>query len=169
MQQSDEPLVNLDKLTYVGNVQSLATVRNGPHHVFVQGDIVDRALVDTILAQHRPRAVIHFAAESHVDRSIHGPKDFIQTHSVGTFRLLEAARAYWGTLPAPEKSAFRFVHVSTDEVYGSLAPNGAPFTETHGYAPNSPYSASKTANDHQAQCARHHQGMLECIILRDCD
>ncbi|RFQ24515.1 NAD-dependent epimerase/dehydratase family protein, partial [Pseudomonas sp. ATCC 13867] len=118
----DEPVVSLDKLTYAGNLQNLASLEGNPHHTFVHGDIGDAALVNRLLAEYRPRAVINFAAESHVDRSIHGPEDFIQTNIVGTFHLLESVRGYWGTLGAPEKSGFRFLHVSTDEVYGSLAP-----------------------------------------------
>ena len=128
--QSDEPIVNLDKLTYAGNLENLASLQGDARHVFVQGDLADRALVGGLLAQHRPRAVLHFAAESHVDRSIHGPEDFIQTNIVGTFRLLEAVRAYWSGLPEPDKTAFRFLHVSTDEVYGTLSQDDPPFAET---------------------------------------
>ena len=128
--QSGEPVVNLDKLTYAGNLENFASLQGDPRHVFVQGDLGDRALVDRLLAQHRPRAVLHFAAESHVDRSIHGPEDFIQTNIVGTFRLLEAVRAYWSTLPEVDKSVFRFLHVSTDEVYGTLSKDDPPFAET---------------------------------------
>ncbi|MFN4149247.1 MAG: dTDP-glucose 4,6-dehydratase, partial [Rhodocyclaceae bacterium] len=153
--QSDEPIVNLDKLTYAGNLENLASLQGDPRHHFVPGDIGDRALVDRLLAQHRPRAVLHFAAESHVDRSIHGPDDFIQTNVVGSFRLLEAVRAYWGTLPDPERVAFRFLHVSTDEVYGTLGPNDPPFAETNRYEPNSPYSASKAASDHLVRAWHH--------------
>ncbi|HCL87661.1 MAG TPA: dTDP-glucose 4,6-dehydratase, partial [Comamonadaceae bacterium] len=128
-------------------------------HVFVQGDIGDSALVARLLAEHRPRAIVNFAAESHVDRSIHGPAEFIQTNVVGTFRLLEAARQYWSALPADEKAAFRFLHVSTDEVYGTLAPDAPAFTESHNYEPNSPYSASKAASDHLVRAWHHTYGL----------
>ena len=157
--QSGEPVVNLDKLTYAGNLENFASLQGDPRHVFVQGDLGDRALVDRLLAQHRPRAVLHFAAESHVDRSIHGPEDFIQTNIVGTFRLLEAVRAYWSALPEADKSAFRFLHVSTDEVYGSLSKDDPPFAETHPYEPNSPYSASKAASDHLVRAWHHTYGL----------
>ncbi|MCX7662908.1 MAG: dTDP-glucose 4,6-dehydratase [Tepidimonas fonticaldi] len=157
--QSDEPIVNLDKLTYAGNRENLASLHGDPRHHFVQGDIGDRALVDRLLAQHRPRAVLHFAAESHVDRSIHGPEDFIQTNVVGSFRLLEAVRAYWSALPDAERAAFRFLHVSTDEVYGTLGPNDPPFAETNRYEPNSPYSASKAASDHLVRAWHHTYGL----------
>ncbi|MDP3349075.1 MAG: dTDP-glucose 4,6-dehydratase [Hydrogenophaga sp.] len=157
--QSAEPVVNLDKLTYAGNLENLVSLQGDARHVFVQGDIGDGALVARLLAEHRPRAVINFAAESHVDRSIHGAEDFIQTNIVGTFRLLEAVRAHWSALPADEKSAFRFLHVSTDEVYGSLAPDAPAFTETHGFEPNSPYSASKAASDHLVRAWHHTHGL----------
>ncbi|MBX9870517.1 MAG: dTDP-glucose 4,6-dehydratase [Burkholderiaceae bacterium] len=157
--QSDEPVLNLDKLTYAGNLENLASLQGDPRHIFVQGDIADSALVARLLAEHRPRAVLNFAAESHVDRSIHGPEDFIQTNIVGTFRLLEAVRAYWGGLDEAGKVAFRFLHVSTDEVYGSLAPNDPAFTETHRYEPNSPYSASKAASDHLVRAYHHTYGL----------
>jgi dTDP-glucose 4,6-dehydratase len=157
--QSDEPVLNLDKLTYAGNLENLATLQGDPRHIFVQGDIADSALLQRLLAEHQPRAVINFAAESHVDRSIHGPEDFIQTNIVGTFRLLEAVRAWWGGLDATRKSAFRFLHVSTDEVYGSLAPKEPAFTETHRYEPNSPYSASKAASDHLVRAYHHTYGL----------
>ncbi|MDO9610549.1 MAG: dTDP-glucose 4,6-dehydratase [Serpentinimonas sp.] len=157
--QSDEPVVNLDKLTYAGNLENLASLQGDARHVFVQGDIGDSALVARLLAEHRPRAVINFAAESHVDRSIHGAEDFIQTNIVGTFRLLEAVRAHWSGLAADEKAAFRFLHVSTDEVYGSLAPDAPAFTETHGFEPNSPYSASKAASDHLVRAWHHTHGL----------
>ena len=157
--QSDEPIVNLDKLTYAGNRENLASLQGDPRHHFVQGDIGDRALVDRLLAQHRPRAVLHFAAESHVDRSIHGPEDFIQTNVVSSFRLLEAVRAYWSALPDTERAAFRFLHVSTDEVYGTLGPNDPPFAETNRYEPNSPYSASKAASDHLVRAWHHTYGL----------
>lgn len=146
--QSDEPIVNLDKLTYAGNLQNLASLANDPRHSFVQGDIGDSQLVSRLLEQHQPRAIINLAAESHVDRSIHGPEDFIQTNILGTFRLLENVRAYWGKLNTQKKQDFRFLHVSTDEVYGSLAKDAPAFTETHRYEPSSPYSASKASSDH---------------------
>ncbi|MEI7456649.1 MAG: dTDP-glucose 4,6-dehydratase [Nitrosomonadales bacterium] len=157
--QHDEPVLSLDKLTYAGNLENLASLNDNPRHTFVQGDIGDAELVSRLLSAHRPRAVINFAAESHVDRSIHGPEDFIQTNIVGTFHLLEAVRAYWGALPDAEKSAFRFLHVSTDEVYGSLAKDDPAFTETHRYEPNSPYSASKAASDHLVRAYHHTYGL----------
>ncbi|WP_313073990.1 dTDP-glucose 4,6-dehydratase [Melaminivora sp.] len=157
--QCDEPVVNLDKLTYAGNVHNLASLSGDARHVFVQGDIGDRALLDGLLAEHRPRAILNFAAESHVDRSIHGPEDFIQTNVVGTFRLLEAARQHWSGLPATDKEAFRFLHVSTDEVYGTLEPEAPAFTEAHNYEPNSPYSASKAASDHLVRAWHHTYGL----------
>ena len=157
--QSQEPVVNLDKLTYAGNLETLASVQGDDRHIFVQGDIGDTALVARLLAEHRPRAVINFAAESHVDRSIHSPDDFIQTNIVGTFRLLEAVRAYWGNLPSEDKAAFRLLHVSTDEVYGSLGAGDAAFTEQHRYEPNSPYSASKAASDHLVRAYHHTYGL----------
>lgn len=157
--QSDEPVINLDKLTYAGNLENLASLQKDARHIFVQGDVGDHVLVDRLLAEHRPRAVLHFAAESHVDRSIHGPEDFIQTNIVATFRLLETARAYWSTLPANEQAAFRFLHVSTDEVYGALSPEDPPFAETNRYEPNSPYSASKAASDHLVRAWYHTYGM----------
>ncbi|VTU15130.1 dTDP-glucose 4,6-dehydratase [Variovorax sp. RA8] len=157
--QSDEAVVNLDKLTYAGNLETLASLNNDPRHIFVQGDIGDSALVDCLLAEHRPRAVLNFAAESHVDRSIHGPEDFVQTNVLGTFRLLESVRGYWGSLPAEQKTAFRFLHVSTDEVYGSLSSSDPAFTEEHKYEPNSPYSASKAASDHLVRAWHHTYGL----------
>ena len=157
--QSQESVVNLDKLTYAGNLETLASVQGDDRHIFVQGDIGDNALVSRLLAQHRPRAVINFAAESHVDRSIHGPEDFIQTNIVGTFHLLEAVRAYWGGLQGAERKTFRLLHVSTDEVYGSLAKTDDAFTETHRYEPNSPYSASKAASDHLVRAYHHTYGL----------
>ena len=157
--QCQEPVVNLDKLTYAGNLENLASLQSNPNHVFVHGDIGDRALLDRLLAEHRPRAVVNFAAESHVDRSIHGPEDFIQTNVVGTFHLLEAVRAYWGSLDGDAKTAFRFLHVSTDEVYGTLGPEDAPFTEITPYTPNSPYSASKAASDHLVRAYHHTYGL----------
>ena len=166
--QSDEPVINLDDLTYAGNLENLASLDGDARHVFVKGSIGDFDLVARLLAEHQPRAVVNFAAESHVDRSIHGPEDFIQTNIVGTFRLLEAVRAYYGQL-RPEgsplggektaKNEFRFLHVSTDEVYGSLATNDPAFTETHQYEPNSPYSASKAASDHLVRAYHHTYGL----------
>jgi dTDP-glucose 4,6-dehydratase len=156
---SDEDVVNLDKLTYAGNLETLASLHGDARHVFVRGDIGNGALVERLLAEHRPRAVVNFAAESHVDRSIHGPEDFIQTNIVGTFRLLEAVRAYWGSLEGEAKAAFRFLHVSTDEVYGSLGPGEPAFTEQHRYEPNSPYSASKAASDHLVRAYHHTYGL----------
>ncbi len=155
----DEPVVNLDKLTYAGNLETLASLKGNPRHTFVQGDIGDRALVERLLAEHQPRAVINFAAESHVDRSIHGPGDFIETNIVGTYKLLESVRAYWNALPEAQKSAFRFLHVSTDEVYGSLSPTDPAFAETNRYEPNSPYSASKAASDHLVRAWHHTYGL----------
>ncbi|HJY77278.1 MAG TPA: dTDP-glucose 4,6-dehydratase [Burkholderiales bacterium] len=152
---SDEPIVNLDKLTYAGNLHNLDSLRGDPRHVFVRGDICDRAVVKQALERYRPRAIAHFAAESHVDRSILGPAEFIDTNIVGTWNLLEEARAYWAALPAAERDAFRFLHVSTDEVYGSLAPSDAAFTESTPYAPNSPYAASKAAADHLVRAYHH--------------
>ncbi|MFT4266056.1 MAG: dTDP-glucose 4,6-dehydratase [Xenophilus sp.] len=155
----DEPLVNLDKLTYAGNLETLASVQDDPRHTFVRGDIGDSALVDRLLAEHRPRAVVNFAAESHVDRSIHGPGDFIQTNVLGTFHLLESVRGHWGSLQGEAKSAFRFLHVSTDEVYGTLTPTDPAFTEENKYEPNSPYSASKAASDHLVRAWHHTYGL----------
>ena len=156
---SNGQVINLDKLTYAGNLANLADVQNSPEHVFVHGDICDRALVDALLAQHQPRAIINFAAESHVDRSIHAPGEFIQTNIVGTFNLLEATRAYWSKLSSPHKENFRFLHVSTDEVYGSLSATDPAFKETNSYEPNSPYSASKAASDHLVRAYHHTYGM----------
>jgi dTDP-glucose 4,6-dehydratase len=156
---TNESVVNLDKLTYAGNLDNLASLQNDARHVFVQGDIGDTTLLPQLLAQHQPRAVVHFAAESHVDRSIHGPMDFIQTNVVGTFQLLESVRAFWSALKADQQTAFRFLHVSTDEVYGSLAPDAPAFTETHVYEPNSPYSASKAASDHLVRAWHHTYGL----------
>ncbi|MEQ1593124.1 MAG: dTDP-glucose 4,6-dehydratase [Thiobacillaceae bacterium] len=157
--QSDEPVLNLDALTYAGNQANLASLAGNPGYFFVHGDIGDRALLGTLLTRHQPRAVVNFAAESHVDRSIHGPGEFIHTNVVGTFNLLESVRAYWGELPQPAKSAFRFLHVSTDEVYGSLGATDAAFSETTAYAPNSPYSASKAASDHLVRAYHHTYGL----------
>jgi dTDP-glucose 4,6-dehydratase len=154
-----EAVLNLDALTYAGNRDNLASLDGDVGHVFVHGDITDRALVDRLLAEHQPRAIVHFAAESHVDRSIHGPGAFVKTNIEGTYTLLEAARAHWSALGAAAKAAFRFLHVSTDEVYGSLGPQDAPFTETHPYEPNSPYSASKAASDHLVRAWHHTYGL----------
>lgn len=154
-----EAVVNLDKLTYAGNLENLAGLKDDSRHVFAQGDINDGKRVAKLLGQYRPRAIVHFAAESHVDRSIHGPGEFIQTNINGTFSLLEEVRAYWQGLQGEEKAAFRFLHVSTDEVYGSLGPNDPPFTETTAYAPNSPYSASKAASDHLVRAYHHTYGL----------
>ncbi len=157
--RGDEPVLNLDKLTYAGNLENLAELQGDARHVFVQGDIADGALVQRLLAEHRPRAIINFAAESHVDRSIRGPEDFVQTNVVGTFRLLEAARQYWSGLDGVHKEEFRFVHVSTDEVYGSLGPGEPAFSEATRYEPNSPYSASKAAADHLVRAWHHTYGL----------
>ena len=154
-----EAVVNLDALTYAGNLESLASLQDNERHVFVKGDICDRELVDGLLAQYRPRAIVHFAAESHVDRSIHGPGAFIKTNIEGTFDLLEAARAYWSGMPEAQKQEFRFHHVSTDEVYGSLAPSDPAFTEEHAFEPNSPYSASKAGSDHLVRAWHHTYGL----------
>ncbi len=154
-----EPVVNLDLLTYAGNLGSLASLDGDARHVFVRGDIGDRALVLAMLAEHRPRAIVNFAAESHVDRSIRGPADFIATNVVGTFALLDAVRSWWSELPSAERGAFRFVHVSTDEVYGSLRPLDPAFSETTSYAPNSPYAASKAASDHLVRAWHHTYGL----------
>jgi dTDP-glucose 4,6-dehydratase len=156
---TDEKIVNLDKLTYAGNLESLAPLKNKPQHVFVQGDIGDSALLPQLLAEHQPRAVLNFAAESHVDRSIHGPGEFIETNIMGTFRLLESVRGYWQSLEANVQTHFRFLHVSTDEVYGSLAHQDPAFTEKHPYEPNSPYSASKAASDHLVRAWHHTYGL----------
>jgi dTDP-glucose 4,6-dehydratase len=156
---SDEPVVNLDALTYAGNLQNLASLQGHAKHHFVKGDITDRALLDRLLAEHKPRAVLHFAAESHVDRSIHGPGTFIKTNVDGSFQLLEATRAHWQALDETAKAAFRFHHVSTDEVYGSLSHDAPAFTETHPYEPNSPYSASKAASDHLVRAWHHTYGL----------
>jgi len=157
--QAGEGVVNLDKLTYAGNAQNLASLEGDARHVFVRGDIADRALLEGLFAKHRPRAVVHFAAESHVDRSIRGPDAFVQTNVVGTFELLEAARDHWQHLPGAERDAFRFLHVSTDEVYGSLGPEDPAFSETTPYRPNSPYSASKAGSDHLVRAYHHTYGL----------
>lgn len=164
--QSDEKIVNLDKLTYAGNLQNLSSLTGDSRHYFVQGDIGDIQLVPQLLKQHQPRVIINLAAESHVDRSIHGPEDFIQTNILGTFRLLEAVRTYWNELETQEKQNFRFLHVSTDEVYGSLTLNEPAFTEEHPYQPNSPYSASKASSDHLVR-AYHHTYKLP-VLTTNC-
>lgn len=157
--KSNESVLNLDALTYAGNLENLIGLKDNARHRFVKGDIGDRAVVGKLLAELRPRAVINFAAESHVDRSIHGPEDFIQTNIVGTFHLLDEVRGYWNALPDADKAAFRFLHVSTDEVYGSLGPDDAPFTETTPFSPNSPYSASKASSDHLVRAYHHTYGL----------
>jgi len=156
---SSESVVNLDVLTYAGNRENLASLKGDERHIFVQGDIGDSDLLNKLFLQHKPRAVVNFAAESHVDRSIHGPEEFVQTNIVGTFRLLEAVRAYQGELGKEEKKSFRFLHVSTDEVYGSLLEGEPAFTETRRYEPNSPYSASKAASDHLVRAYHHTYGL----------
>jgi dTDP-glucose 4,6-dehydratase len=155
LKTTENKIINLDKLTYAGNPENLATLNNQTRHVFVQGDIGDRNLVEQLLAKHQPDAIVNFAAESHVDRSIHGPEDFIQTNVVGTFHLLEATRAYWNALNQDRQASFRFLHISTDEVYGSLTADAPAFSETNPYAPNSPYSASKAASDHLVRAYHH--------------
>jgi dTDP-glucose 4,6-dehydratase len=155
--QAAEPILNLDKLTYAGNLANLASLEGDSRHLFVKGDIGDTALLAQLLKHHQPRVILNFAAESHVDRSINGPEAFIQTNIMGTFRLLEAVRGYWGSLPADAKQAFRFLHVSTDEVYGSLAKDDPAFNESNKYEPNSPYSASKAASDHLRAAGVNHQ------------
>ena len=157
--QSNEAVVNLDNLTYAGNLQNLASLEGNSGHIFAHGDIGNSKLVTEMLLKHKPRAVLNFAAESHVDRSIHGPEDFIQTNIMGTFRLLEVVRAYWNQLKGGDKNNFRFLHVSTDEVYGSLSKEDPAFTETHRYEPNSPYSASKAASDHLVRAYHHTYGL----------
>jgi len=161
-----DSIINLDNLTYAGNLQNLASLEKNPRHIFVRGDIGDADLVSKLLAEHQPRAIVNFAAESHVDRSIHGPAEFIQTNIVGTFQLLEAARFYWNALDEVAKKAFRFLHVSTDEVYGSLSPTDPAFTETKQYEPNSPYSASKAASDHLVRAYHHTYGLP--ILTTNC-
>ena len=153
------PVVNLDKLTYAGNLQNLAAIKDDPAHVFVRGDIADRTLLAALLQQHKPRAIVHFAAESHVDRSIHGPAEFVQTNVVGTLALLEETRAYWSVLPAAGRQRFRFLHVSTDEVYGSLSAHDPAFSESTAYSPNSPYAASKAGSDHLVRAYHHTYGL----------
>jgi dTDP-glucose 4,6-dehydratase len=164
--QGDEPVVTLDLLTYAGNLANLARLEGDPRHRFVRGDIADAELVGALLAEHLPRAIVHFAAESHVDRSIHGPAVFIRTNVIGTFTLLEAARAYWGALEGAGKAAFRLLHVSTDEVYGSLGPADPAFSESTPYAPNSPYSASKAGSDHLVRAYFHTYGLP--VVTTNC-
>jgi dTDP-glucose 4,6-dehydratase len=159
LRQTDESVVNLDKLTYAGNLENLAALRADPRHIFVRGDIGDLDLVGETLRRHQPRAIVNFAAESHVDRSIHGPGEFIQTNVVGSFRLLEAVRTYWSELAPEARASFRFLHVSTDEVYGSLGPHDPAFAETNKLEPNSPYSASKAASDHLVRAWHHTYGL----------
>jgi len=159
IREAGSPVVNLDKLSYAGNMESLAPLAGDPRHIFVQGDIGDGSLVAGLLETHQPRAIVNFAAESHVDRSIHGPRDFIQTNIVGTFEMLESVRGYWNALGEIEKAAFRFLHVSTDEVYGSLKKGDPAFTELNRYEPNSPYSASKAASDHLVRAYHHTYGL----------
>ena len=159
LDQERESVINLDKLTYAGNLDNLSAVADNKKHIFVKGDIGDFELVSQLLAEHKPRAVLNFAAESHVDRSIHGPEDFIQTNVVGTFHLLEAVRAYWSNLEGDAKAAFKFLHVSTDEVYGTLEKADPPFNERNRYEPNSPYSASKAASDHLVRAYHHTYGL----------
>ena len=163
---SNEKVVNLDVLTYAGNRENLASLEGDARHIFVQGDICDRELIDRLLAEHQPRAIVHFAAESHVDRSIHGPGAFIKTNIDGTCTLLEASRAYWSALPESARQAFRFHHVSTDEVYGSLKPDDPAFAETNPYEPNSPYSASKAASDHLVRAWHHTYGLP--VVTTNC-
>ena len=166
LEQCNEPVVNLDLLTYAGNLENLKELEGDPRHQFVRGSIGDRSLVANLLADTKPRAVINFAAESHVDRSIHGPGEFIQTNIVGTFNLLESVRGYWNDLPEDQKAAFRFLHVSTDEVYGSLTKEDPPFSETNQYEPNSPYSASKAASDHLVRAWHHTYGLP--VVTTNC-
>jgi dTDP-glucose 4,6-dehydratase len=159
LKEQNEPIVNLDKLTYAGNLASLAVLADDPRHIFIQGDIADGELITSLLKQYQPRAIVHFAAESHVDRSIHGPEAFLQTNIIGTFQLLQAARQHYAALTGDAAARFRFLHVSTDEVYGSLAPDAPAFTEQHPYEPNSPYSASKAASDHLVRAWHHTYGL----------
>lgn len=159
LRHNDEPVLNVDKLTYAGNLRTLQSLIDDPRHVFARVDICDRAALDGLFAEHKPRAVVHFAAESHVDRSIHGPADFVQTNVVGTFTLLDAARTHWSGLSDADKAEFRFLHVSTDEVFGSLSPVDPQFSETTPYAPNSPYSATKAGSDHLVRAYHHTYGL----------
>nr|UOZ96658.1 dTDP-glucose 4,6-dehydratase [Cupriavidus sp.] len=166
IKESSEPVINLDALTYAGNLENIASVSSEPRHTFIKGDITDRNLIGQVLKTYRPRAVVHFAAESHVDRSIHGPEAFINTNIQGTFVLLSEALQFWRQLSGEEKEGFRFLHVSTDEVYGSLGPTDPPFTETTPYAPNSPYSASKAASDHLVRAWHHTYGLP--VVTTNC-
>jgi dTDP-glucose 4,6-dehydratase len=159
LSQSDEVVINLDKLTYAGNLHNIDSLNSNPNHVFIQGDIGNIELIDQLLEKYQPRAIVNFAAESHVDRSIHGPEEFIQTNIVGTFRLLESTKSYWSGLEQDKKYAFRFLHVSTDEVYGSLTKDEPAFSEAHCYEPNSPYSASKASSDHLVRAYHHTYGL----------
>jgi dTDP-glucose 4,6-dehydratase len=159
IEEEVDRVINLDKLTYAGNVGNLNTLQGDPRHIFVRGDIGDSQSVDALLSEHRPRAVVNFAAETHVDRSIHGPREFIQTNIVGTFNLLESVRGYYASMDKSDKKHFRFLHVSTDEVYGTLSPDDPPFSETNSYEPNSPYSASKAASDHLVRAYHHTYGL----------
>lgn len=163
LSKENEPVINLDNLTYAGNLNNLKSIANDARHTFVKGDIGDTNFVEALIKKYKPRAIVHFAAESHVDRSIHGPADFIETNINGTFSMLEAARAYWSKLEKEEKDNFRFLHVSTDEVYGTLSPTDPPFTETTPYAPNSPYAASKAASDHLVRAYHHTYGLPTLI------
>ena len=164
--RSEEPVLNLDKLTYAGNLDNLRSLEADARHIFVQGDIGDQELLAELLSRHQPRAIVHFAAETHVDRSIQSPGAFIEANVVGTFRLLEAAHSYWGALQERRREDFRFLHVSTDEVYGSLEPADPPFTEQHGYQPNSPYSASKAAGDHLVRAYHRTYGLP--VVTTNC-
>lgn len=164
--QTKEPVLNIDKLTYAGNLENLATLKNNPQHIFVQADIADGSKMLELFQQYQPRAIVHFAAESHVDRSIHGPADFIQTNIVGTFQLLEATKTYVKTLTQQQAQDFRFLHVSTDEVYGSLSPTDPAFTESKNFEPNSPYSASKAASDHLVRAYHHTYGLP--VVTTNC-
>ena len=166
LSEGDHTIINLDKLTYAGNIHNLESLAGDRRHVFVHGDIGDIGLVGEVLRRHKAQAVVHFAAESHVDRSILGPEDFVATNVMGTFRLLEAARSYWEDLPGSEKERFRFLHVSTDEVYGTLGPLDAPFSESSPYAPNSPYAASKAASDHLVRAYYHTYGLP--VVTTNC-
>ncbi|HTV47050.1 MAG TPA: dTDP-glucose 4,6-dehydratase [Phycisphaerae bacterium] len=163
LQTAGTPVVNLDKLTYAGNIENLSSIADDPRYTFVHGDINDRELVEKLLSEHKPWAIVHFAAESHVDRSIHAPEDFLQTNVMGTFQLLEAIRAWQAPLSADRRGSLRFMHVSTDEVYGSLGPKDPAFSETTPYAPNSPYSASKAASDHLVRAYHHTYGLPTLI------
>lgn len=166
IEPNNEGIINLDKLTYAGNLATLASLKDDPRHIFVHGDIGDKELVQRLLSEHKPRAIVNFAAESHVDRSIHGPAEFVQTNIVGTFNLLECAREYWNSLDVDTKAQFRFHHVSTDEVYGSLSAQDPAFAESHPYEPNSPYSASKAASDHLVRAWFHTYGLP--VVTTNC-